>query len=318
VLAVATESKPAACPGCAATETSELFHSGNGFPILRCGACGLAFTEASKAPPPSALYPPFEQSESALQTGLRRSLAVFLRRRAAIVRAMKPSGRVLDFGCGSGAFAKWMRDEGYESVGLEPFSLGQPVESERLKLVRQPLESAGPALGTFDVVTAWHVLEHVADPAELLQQLRQRLSPGGVLIVSVPNLASWQGHLFGPSWFHLDPPRHLLHFEPQTLDAYLERAGLRPVKRWDLMLEYGLSGWLQSSLNQVLAHKNYLYELIKDRGALARLRPTEHALYASLSALLGAPTLALSLPLEAIASALGGGAALTVAAVATA
>jgi SAM-dependent methyltransferase len=211
-----------------------------------------------------------------------------------------------------------MRDEGYEAVGLEPFSLGQPVVSERLKLVREPLETAALKLGTFDVITAWHVLEHVPHPRELLEQLRQRLNPGGVLIVSVPNLASWQGHLFGPSWFHLDPPRHLLHFEPKTLDTYLDRAGYTPVRRWDLMLEYGLSGWLQSSLNQVLPHKNYLYEIVKDRGALSTFRATDHALHASLSLLLGAPTLALSLPLEAIASALGGSAALTVAAVATA
>jgi hypothetical protein len=78
--------------------------------------------------------------------------------------------------------------------------------------------------------------------------------------------------------------------------------------------EYGSSGWLQSALNRVLPHQNFLYELAKDRGALASLSLAERAAHLAGSAALGAPVLAASLPLELAAAATGSGAAITVSA----
>jgi SAM-dependent methyltransferase len=309
---VANGSRP--CPLCEGTHTRVLFRSANGYPILRCLDCALAFTDDRRAPPPSELYPPFDQSDTASLQQVRSALNVFLRQREAVVRAIVPGGRLLDFGCGSGAFARWMSGAGYEVVGLEPWSLGTPERFERLTLLRQPLESATAALGTFDVITLWHVLEHLPRPVEALRRLVTHLRPGGALVVSVPNFRSWQSTLFRGRWFHLDPPRHLLHFEPATLDDCLARAGLVVVARRRFLPEYGTSGWVQSALNTLLPHPNYLYELVKDRGALAGMTPLARALHLTGSLVAGAPVLALSLPLEAAASAADRGAALTVAA----
>jgi SAM-dependent methyltransferase len=302
------------CPLCAGTETRFLFRSANGYPILRCLGCALAFTDDRRAPPPSELYPPFDQSDTAALQQVRSALNVFLRQREAVVRAVAPAGRLLDFGCGSGAFARWMCGAGYDVVGLEPWSLGAPERFGRLTLRRQPLESATATLGTFDVITLWHVLEHLPRPVEVLRRLAGHLRPGGTLVVSVPNFRSWQSVLFRGRWFHLDPPRHLLHFEAATLDDCLARAGLVVTARRRFLPEYGTSGWVQSALNTILPHPNYLYELVKDRGALAGMTPLANALHLTGSLLAGAPVLALSLPLEAVASAADRAAALTVAA----
>jgi SAM-dependent methyltransferase len=307
-----------ACPSCGAKENTLVFTSWNGYPIRRCAECRLVFTDARTAPPPESLYPPFEQSDTTTQRNVRSALSVFLRQRAAFVRKVTPqhSGkpRLLDYGCGSGAFARHMAGEGYDVVGLEPFSLGAPTTAPGLTLLRKPLREAESEIGKVDVITLWHVLEHVTQPVDLLASLKKHLTDDGVFVISVPNFASLQSELFGGAWFHLDAPRHLLHFEPETLATTLERAGLRECKEQRFLPEYGTSGWVQSVLNRVLPHKNFLFEFVKDRGALSGMAKGALAAHVGASVVLGAPVLAASLPLEAVSASKNRAAALTVAA----
>lgn len=303
---------PLTCPVCDAATHALVFNSANGYPIVRCSACSLVYTDARRAPPPSELYPAFDQSEDVGTKSIRASAGVFLKKRMGIVQSAVKSGRLLDYGCGNGAFARAMSQNGFEAVGLEPFSLGKPTEDGKLTLIREPLESAAPRLGQFDAITMWHVLEHVPRPAELLRQLVKLLTPNGALIISVPNFASVQSAWFKDSWFHLDPPRHLIHFEDATLRQCLNKAGLSVVNEVPFVPEYGSSGWIQSSLNRVLPHKNYLYELVKDRGALRSMPKASSAMHLAVSLAAGAPIFALSIPVEAFASAKNRGGALTV------
>lgn len=302
----------ATCPVCGRSGAAIELRSGNGYAILRCGGCRVLYTDARGAPPPDQLYPAFDQSDTAALRSARDALALFLRQRLAVVRAAKPLGRLLDFGCGAGAFARHAADHGYDVVGLEPFSLGAPTRGRSLTLLRQPLEDASPTLGRFDVITLWHVLEHLSDPVRTLGVLASHLGPGGVMVVSVPNYGSLQRKVFGGEWFHLDPPRHLLHFDDRTLRHSLGLAGLVPVGERRFLPEYGTSGWVQSALNRILPHRNFLYELVKDRGALRGMGRGSMALHLIGSVLAGGPLLLLSLPLEAAASALHQGAAVTV------
>lgn len=272
------------------------------------------FTDAREAPPADQLYPAFDQTKSASMDTARAALRVFLRKRARIVREVCPSGRLLDYGCGNGAFAAYMASLGYESVGLEPFSLGAPTREKNLTLIRAPLADAGRELGVFDVITMWHVLEHVPDPREVLRKLLVHLAPKGTLVVSVPNFESWQSSLFGGRWFHLDPPRHLVHFDAASLRRCLSEVGMDVIGETRFLPEYGSSGWVQSALNTVLPHKNFLYEIAKDRGALAGMSPASTLFHAAFSIAIGAPLFALSLPIEAIAAGRGAQAALTIAA----
>ena len=112
-----------------------------------------------------------------------------------MVEAAKPRGRLLDYGAGAGGFARFMAGRGFEAVGLEPYSLGTTLEEPNLRLVRAPLATAKASLGQFDVITMWHVLEHVMNPVEVLAELRSLLKPDGVLVVSVPNFSSWQAEV---------------------------------------------------------------------------------------------------------------------------
>ncbi len=231
------------------------------YEILRCLNCSLVFTDDRTAPATDSLYPVFDQSANPFAKGVGSALKIFLRQRQAFVQRLKKSGPLLDFGCGNGAFAKQMSRAGFDTVGLEQLASGVTTTSTRLKLIQAPLEQVEKDLGLFDVITLWHVLEHLRRPVDVLQRLAQHLAPDGVIVVSVPNFASLQSAVFGGNWFHLDPPRHLSHFEPRVLDECFKRAALIPVLSKDFLPEYGCSGWAQSSLNATLPHKNYLYEL---------------------------------------------------------
>lgn len=303
---------PLTCPICAGADLAVEFKSAQGYDIVRCRACRLAFTDARSAPPPAELYPPFEQSDTAAQRSARSALSLFTLQRARLVEAAKPSGRLLDYGAGAGGFARFMAGRGFETVGLEPYSLGTTLEEPNLRLVRAPLAKVKAELGKFDVITMWHVLEHLEQPLPLLAELRSMLAPGGVLVVSVPNFASWQAEVFKGGWFHLDPPRHLLQFEPATLEACLQRAGFSVQRSVPFLPEYGTSGWIQSALNRVLPHRNFLYEWVKDRGALASMGRVERAVHFAASVAGSVPLFAASIPVEYLAAQSNKAAALTV------
>lgn len=300
------------CPMCQGTQTGFEFKSRAGYDIARCQTCRLAFTDARQAPPPQTLYPHFEQSDSAAQKGARSALSVFTLQRAKLVESFRSSGRLLDYGAGSGSFARFMAGRGFEAVGLEPYSLGTTLDEPHLKLVQAPLTQVKDSLGKFDVITLWHVLEHLEQPVALLSELRSMLTPDGVLVVSVPNFSSWQSTVFKGGWFHLDPPRHLLQFEPDTLEECLKRAGFYVRKQAPFLPEYGTSGWIQSTLNQVLPHQNFLYEWVKDRGALAAMPRIGRALHFAASVAGSVPLFLASIPVELMAAQYNKAAALTV------
>jgi SAM-dependent methyltransferase len=136
-------------------------------------------------------------------------------------------GRLLDFGCGSGAFLLRMQKRGWKVTGID--ASHQAIERIRTHLGLTALAGSLPheELGdeSFDVITMRHSLEHVHQPLEVLRAAHRLLVPGGQLVVAAPNIDSLQFKWFGRNWRGLDLPRHLTHFTPDTLQLMLDRAG---------------------------------------------------------------------------------------------
>lgn len=142
-------------------------------------------------------------------------------------------GRYLDVGCGSGGSLGVAAALGWQPAGIEM----DAAAAERARRFTREIH-VGDALtapfspGRFDVVTAFHVLEHVPDPVAVVRRMLEWLAPGGLVIIEVPNAGGWGASLFGSAWSGLELPRHLSHFTPESLARVVEKAGGRVVRCW--------------------------------------------------------------------------------------
>jgi SAM-dependent methyltransferase len=175
-----------------------------------------------------------------------------------------PPGRLLDVGSGKGAFLAAARDAGWDVLGVE--FAAEAAEAARatfgIDVIVGDFLAIRP-LGTFDVVTMWHVLEHVRDPMGALVHAADSLKPDGRLVVSVPNIESLQARLGGEDWFHLDLPRHLFHFTPRSLATLVEGAGFRVERIGYLYPQMEIIGLVQTVLNRVGIENDLLYRFAK-------------------------------------------------------
>lgn len=138
------------------------------------------------------------------------------------------SGRLLDVGCGNGSFMAAMRAMGWDVAGIDP-------DPEAVRIAREAygvdahiglLEESVFPPDSFDAVTLKHVLEHSAEPAQLLTACRSVIRPDGVIVVTTPNAESLGHRVFRGHWRGLEVPRHFHVFSPFSLMRLAEQAGL--------------------------------------------------------------------------------------------
>jgi SAM-dependent methyltransferase len=138
----------------------------------------------------------------------------------------RPGGRLLDIGCGSGAWLSDMRNLGWEVRGLDFDAEAVAVALRRgIEVDHGPLEAQRYPDESFEAITLNHVIEHLPDPFSTLAECRRILKPGGRLVVVTPNSASLGHRLFKEAWRGLEPPRHLHLFCPGSMRVSLEGAG---------------------------------------------------------------------------------------------
>ena len=139
----------------------------------------------------------------------------------------KPPGRLLDIGCRSEQFLESMQHLGWTVEGINPSAVMARIFRERTGITVHAGGLPHPHIrpDSFDAVTMWDVLERAHRPREVLRQVRTLLKPGGMLVISTHNVASWPSRRFQQEWDLLNLPRHLVHFSPDTLRDLLRREG---------------------------------------------------------------------------------------------
>lgn len=197
--------------------------SGESFALVRCDNCQLVFT--NPRPSPSELPKYYESSAYISHTDTSDSLLHFVYRlvrkytiskKVILVRKLRSPGTILDLGCGTGDFLKACRKSGWTVKGIEPNEQARTIASNKNQIsIEQDILDLKKK-EKFDVITAWHVLEHVVDLKETLKQLKKRLEKGGFLIIAVPNIDSHDFMHYKEYWAGLDVPRHLYHFSPKS------------------------------------------------------------------------------------------------------
>ncbi len=220
--------RTACCPVCAAPGSSiERFAPVR---LLECPACGLVFREQIDERTIRRLYDDGDYAVERLDAHARGRLRD-ARLRADWTKAAAGGMALLDLGAGTGFFVAAAQKVGYAAIGVEPADLHARFAREQLGVdVRTGyLGRCEPPVGRFDVISMWHVLEHVGDPVELLREIGEHLRDGGHVVIEVPNIDSVGAKLMGGGWAHLDPEAHVCHFSVRSLTGALEAAGLEPV-----------------------------------------------------------------------------------------
>jgi len=233
------------CPVCGSAEIAELFDvkyhtvSGKTFTILNCGRCSLRFTQDIPGTDEIGQY--YKADSYVSHTDTRKGLInqVYHRVRRHTLEGKRKmmegamggkTGHVLDYGCGTGAFLSVMKKHGWEVTGAEPDSGARSIAQAQYQIL--PLDPSSIGLlkdGYFDVITLWHVLEHVHDLHGTLAHLRRVLKKEGKIFIAVPNHNSVDAGHYGPAWAAWDVPRHLYHFSPESMQFLLKKSGFRQV-----------------------------------------------------------------------------------------
>lgn len=157
-------------------------------------------------------------------------------------RLPKGGGRLLDVGCGNGGFLMLAQQAGWQVEGLD-FDEGavSTARSRGLAVRCGGIEVLDWRGECFDVITICHAIEHVHDPASVLRRLHSLLKPGGSLWLDTHNFGSIDAARFGPAWRDLDPPRHLVLFNPESLRRCLAEAGFGSIRQhWRGMSLFGV------------------------------------------------------------------------------
>ncbi len=235
--------------------------------LVRCRGCGLIYlnprltAQALQAAYREEGYDPFLSLQKPQRTFARAYSAA---RRWAhgwkkrLIRRFTPPGSlIVDGGCGTGEFLHHLREE-YRVCGYEPEPNAARWARERLGLdvftgdLSAFLASGRIAEGSVDLLTLWHVLEHVPAPKLELQRISSLLSPDGCLLLGVPNIASFDARLYGAAWAPLDAPRHLWHFTPATMVKLAGRAGFHLRRRGLMPLDPFYNSLLSEQLSSVM------------------------------------------------------------------
>jgi 2-polyprenyl-3-methyl-5-hydroxy-6-metoxy-1,4-benzoquinol methylase len=224
------------CPACG-SDRLETFEIGGGHLLRRCIACETV--SAQTYVDPAEVYVDGYMFGDAGAFGIDAQNPVFQQylarvatRRVKIVEraARMQDGAWLDVGAGGGEVLVAARARGWTCAGVEPERTGAELARRRGLDVRTTLlEDSGLPEQSFDVVSAFHVLEHLPESRAFLRSLARWARPGGFVVVEVPNWRALPRRRLRERWSALRPGEHLVHFTPQTLRRTVIAAGLEPV-----------------------------------------------------------------------------------------
>jgi 2-polyprenyl-3-methyl-5-hydroxy-6-metoxy-1,4-benzoquinol methylase len=147
--------------------------------------------------------------------------------------------KILDIGTGTGDFLAACKQNGWIVTGIEPNTNARTLANEKLrssstiydniealKLETRPDSYRDQKRGTYDVITMWHVLEHVPNLTEYISNLKQLLKPNGTLIIAVPNYKSFDAIHYKQYWAAYDVPRHLWHFSKRAIQKLFQQENM--------------------------------------------------------------------------------------------
>jgi len=233
-------------------ETKDYFFTNESFSLEKCNACGFVFT--NPLPLKENLGKYYETEEYLSHDSNKRGIIKYiykivreinLKNKYGIISRYMHSGKILDIGSGTGEFLNYFKNKGWKTIGIEPnqeareFAVNNyqlsVVDEKELDLVENNSQN---------VVTMWHVLEHVYDLDERMETLHRILKKDGILVVALPMIDSPDSIKFGKYWSGLDVPRHLYHFSSSTFELLAKRYKFNIIDKLPMKFDSLYVSWL--------------------------------------------------------------------------
>lgn len=208
------------------------------FQIVECNSCGFKFTNPR---PEGSVLGNYYKSEnyvshSNTKKGFINSTYQSVRKytllkKLQLISKYFKTGKILDIGCGTGEFLNTCKSAKWETFGIEPDEDARKMAIQNFGLnVQAESELNNFPDASFDVISMWHVLEHVPKLNERIEDLKRLIKPNGIIIIAVPNCSSLDAKSYKEEWAAYDVPRHLYHFTPKDIDTLFKKHQLTTFK----------------------------------------------------------------------------------------
>jgi SAM-dependent methyltransferase len=239
---VLADEKGSTCPDCPCCGTSSVLlvksmdsnrHTTDlTFTYYRCDGCGLVFMH----PIPQDMHPFYKGGYQEIPSSLDelRSLASKEKYRMAPILRHKTEGKLLEIGPWIGMFSCNAKDAGFDVTAMDMDERCLQFLSNTVGIrtfqSNDPAETLASMTERFDVIALWHCLEHLPEPWLVIERAAEKLAPGGVLLIAIPNIESYEFSAFKSAWRHLDTPRHLYFYSSDSLVDLCRRNGLKKLE----------------------------------------------------------------------------------------
>ncbi|WP_306567913.1 class I SAM-dependent methyltransferase [Flavobacterium lindanitolerans] len=152
---------------------------------------------------------------------------IALKNKLSLVNSLQKKGMLLDIGAGTGDFLLTAKNDGWKVIGVEPSEKARTIAAKK-GIELKPVADFDDH--SFDIITMWHVLEHVPDLQNQIKELKRLLKPNGAIIIAVPNFKSYDAKYYGEFWAAYDTPRHLWHFSKTAIKKLFQNENIELVK----------------------------------------------------------------------------------------
>lgn len=203
------------------------------FDIVECDACAMRFT--NPIPEETKIGAYYQSEDYVSHSDTKKGIVNWLyhkvrtysiKRKFKLVSKHASQNSLLDIGSGAGTFLGYVKGQNWSCCGLEPDEVARTYSIEKYGISVKPIDEVyDMRANSYNIITMWHVLEHVHKLNRFLEKVNTVLQPNGTFFVAVPNCSSYDAKKYKANWAAYDVPRHLYHFRPKQMERLMDKHG---------------------------------------------------------------------------------------------